>query len=344
MRESIRIKFWKVGCADAITIRFGDKSGLIRNLFIDGGYLSTYLKTIKQELLSIQSANQHVDLWIITHTDRDHIGGVEAFLKDPSIHRKEQLVTEYWFNWSTYEFKQLHDKISVAQGINLRQYLLDKGKLQSKDVVQNIDPVEWYGLHLTVLSPDEDSLNKSKLEWKEVESEKLIASGFNDYGECIDALLKQPHNEDTNVWNGGSIAILLERNNRRILFLADSFPSVTIRALKKMGYSSTNRLHVDYIKLSHHGGKRNFNPKLLEIVNCSKFIILANGITHSLPNKWTLAQILGNPFRSGEKIEFYFNDNTEALKQLFAVDKNKDLYNFECIYSNSEFLAIELNA
>ena len=340
----MKIKFWKVGSADAITINFKDEAGAIKNLFIDSGYLSTYLRTIKQELLDIQAANQCVDLWIITHTDRDHIGGVEAFLKDPSIYEKDELVKQYWFNWSSYEFSPLNEKISVTQGINLRNYLSAIGKLQLTDIIENEKPIEWHGLRLTILSPNEERLTKSKMAWKESESEKLIASSLNDYNEPIHSLLKQHYKEDSDVWNGGSIAFLLECNNKRILFLADSFPSEVIQALKKKGYSSINRLPVDYIKLSHHGSKRNFDPKLLEIIDCSRFIILANGITHSLPSKWTLAQIIGSPSRTGNKIEFLFNDDTEALKGIFTVDKNKELYNFECSYSNLSFLTVELNS
>lgn len=340
----MKIKLWKVGCADAITIKFRDGTGVFKNLFIDGGYLGTYLRTIKNELLDIQAANQFVDLWIITHTDRDHIGGIEAFLKDPSIDKKEELVKEYWFNWSSYEIMPLNNKVSITQGINLRKYLADNGKLQTKDIIEKEQPVEWHGLMLTILSPDEERLTKSKLAWKESEAENLVASGLNDYNEPIGSLLEQPYKEDTDVWNGGSIAFLLESNDRRILFLADSFPSVTIGALKKMGYSPSNRLHVDYIKLSHHGSKKNFDPELLEIIDCTRFIILANGITHSLPNKWTLAQIIGSPFRTKKRIEFYFNDDTEPLKSIFVVDENRDLYNFECFYNNGPFLTIELNA
>lgn len=335
------IKFWKAGSADAITISFNDINGDNKNLFIDGGFLRTYLATIKKELIEIQTAGQSVDLWVITHTDRDHIGGVEAFLKDPSIHNKEQLVKEYWFNWSSYEFSPLNNKISVGQGINLRKYLQEIGKLQSEPVIANVIPLQRHGLRLTILSPDEESYLKSMSAWKEVESEKMIALAINDYKEPIESLLNQPFIEDTDVWNGGSIAFLLEYNHQKILFLADSFPSVIIKSLRKMGYTSANRLKVDYIKLSHHGSKRNFDPFLLEIIECSKFIILANGITHSLSNKWTLAQILASNYRAGNKTEFYFNDDTEVLKSIFTVDKNKELYDFECIYCHSPYLNIQ---
>ncbi|KAA5542948.1 ComEC/Rec2 family competence protein [Adhaeribacter rhizoryzae] len=338
----MKIKFWKVGCGDAITINFEDIDKINRNIFIDGGYLGTYLRTIKQKLLAIQSKSQFVDIWIITHTDRDHIGGVEAFLKDPTLPNKEHLVKEYWFNWSTYDFIPYSDKISVNQGITLRDYLFKTGKLKQIDISSDSQPIIWHNLKFTILSPDLDRLTNSKIAWQEKESDKLLGAGLSDYNNTIESLLKLPYEEDTDVWNGGSIAFLLEQNEKKILFLADSFPSVIIDALRQIGYSDTNKLHVDYIKLSHHGSKRNFNPALLEIVNCSRFIILANGVSHNLPNKWTLAQIITNPNRSNDKIEFYFNDDNDSLRSIFEVDNDKEQYNFTCYYNSSPYLLIDL--
>jgi hypothetical protein len=127
-----------------------------------------------------------------------------------------------------------------------------------------------------------------------------------------------------------------------MLFLADSFPSVVLQTLKEMGYSSTNRLSVDFVKLSHHGSKRSYSPELLEIIDCSRFIILANGVTHSLPNKWTLAQILAKKRDNGNKIEFVFNDDTDKLRHIFSVDERIEQYNFKCSYSNSPFIKIDI--
>jgi hypothetical protein len=199
-----------------------------------------------------------------------------------------------------------------------------------------------YGLSITVLSPDSKRLLISKKKWQEAETNTTISSVINDYCYPIHALLQQPPIEDVDPWNGGSIAFILERGSKRILFLADSYPSVVTASLKKLGYTNRNKLNVDFIKLSHHGSKRNFHPGLLEIVDCSRFIILANGITHSLPNKWTLAQIIGSPDRSDQIIHFYFNDDTPQLRSIFENDNDLQQYRFECHYNSNSHLTIEL--
>lgn len=339
---SMVIKFWNVGCGDAITINFRDSSSIERNFFIDSGYVGTYKPTIKQEILKIQAAGQHVDLWIITHTDKDHIGGIEAFIKDNTLTKKEDIVLQYWFNYSTYITAIPSENVSVSQGINFRDFLSETGRLHNNSIIASNIPIFIHDAKFILLSPSQTSLVNSMARWQEVESARLIATTLSDYGNTIEDLIKQPFEEDTEVWNGGSIAFVLELKEKRVLFLADSFPSVIISSLRSMGYSPSNRLKVNYVKLSHHGSKRNFNQDIFEFIDCSNFIILANGITHGLPNKWTLAKILTNPFRTSEKISFHFVHNNEVLRSIFDTDRNKEKYNFDCHYNTAPYLSIEL--
>jgi ribonuclease BN (tRNA processing enzyme) len=248
----MKIKFWKVGSGDAITISYLDDTGQPRNIFIDGGYLSTYSKTIKRELLAIEEKIQVVDLWIITHTDRDHIGGVEGFIKDPYFTNKKNIVNIFWFNWSSYETGLPDPAISVSQGIILRDYLLKEDKLYVKDIVTGREVFEVFGSRITILSPDKARLERSRQKWIKSESDKLISAGTNDYNRAIEELANYIADEDTEVWNGGSIAFVFEYSNSKILFLADSHPSAIVASLLNSGYSKENKLEVGYIKLSHH--------------------------------------------------------------------------------------------
>ena len=339
----MHIKFWQVGAGDAITIRFENDQAAAKNLFIDGGYLGTYRDTIKKELMTIAGKGEHVDLWIITHTDRDHIGGVEAFLKDPFMEDEDKikLVLDYWFNWSSYEFVRPDPKITVDQGINLRDYLASTGRLHQHDIVSGTAPISWNGLTLNILSPDSTRLNNSKQKWKEYEMATQIAGRASDYDQTIESLAGQPPEVDTDPWNGGSIAFLLQHNGKSILFLADSFPAVVIESLINLGYSPTNKLKVNYMKLSHHGSKRNFDPRIFDYVECSHFIILANGIAHTFPNKWTLAQIITYNHRLKKNTTFYFNHDNPSLRSIFTVDKDNALYNFTCVYSDGPYLQLK---
>ena len=67
--------------------------------------------------------NEFVDLWIIKHTDRDHIGVVEAFIKDPFINKKKNLELYYWFNWSSYEFIPLDVNKGLCRNLLLLKFI-----------------------------------------------------------------------------------------------------------------------------------------------------------------------------------------------------------------------------
>lgn len=339
----MKIKIWQVGNGDALTVNFTDISGKPRNLFIDSGYMGTYVRTIKIELLAIQKRQEKVDLWVITHTDSDHIGGLEALLIDRSIKNKDALVTQFWFNWSDYSYMPPNPQISIRQGVFLREFLSSLGRLFEEDIIARGEPYDFFGCQIFILSPDRQRLENSKIKWAKTEKVWEISGGRGDYDKTIEELAKQDEEENKDAFNGGSIAFLLVTNGKNMLFLADSYPSVVVASLKGLGYSEKNRLTAEYVKLSHHGSKGNTSGDLIGILDCGKFIISAGGVTRGLPDKWTLAKILTHPSRDlTKRVEFLFNNDTPQLRSIFAIDKELEKYNMVCTYTAQTFLEVNL--
>src|SRR5690606_38146377 len=96
-----------------------------------------------------------------------------------------------------------------------------------------------------------------------------------------------------------SIAFILETFDVRILALADSHPYVIEKSLEKAGFSKSNKLKVDVVKVSHHGSKNNTTCDLLDIIDCNDFIISTNGgsSTHTHPDREVIARIIYHPER-----------------------------------------------
>jgi glyoxylase-like metal-dependent hydrolase (beta-lactamase superfamily II) len=63
---------------DALSVKFLGEDHKYHNIFIDGGFTRTYRATLREEILKILEADEEIDLFIITHTDQDHISGVLA--------------------------------------------------------------------------------------------------------------------------------------------------------------------------------------------------------------------------------------------------------------------------
>ena len=107
------------------------------------------------------------------------------------------------------------------------------------------------------------------------------------------------YEKDSDEDNKSSIAFIVHisdkdnKNGKSILFLGDAFPDHIAQNLSDMGYSKENRLNLDYVKISHHASKGNTSDNLLDIIDCSKFIISTNGTNRDkFPHKEAFARIL----------------------------------------------------
>jgi Metallo-beta-lactamase superfamily len=305
------------GNADAIILRFQDEEGKPKNICVDSGFRKTYKLRLKKSLLSIQARGEKVDLWIITHIDQDHISGILAFLKD--IDFPADFVTEFWFNPSMAIIPDDSEKISVQQGIKLRDYLIEQGKCPDQRFTSDLHTINRFGAKITILSPDGTKLDRALAAWDEEErkakSAKPIAGAF-DYDFPIEDLMKTPFKEDTGVWNGSSIAFLFEGQGKRILFLGDGHPSVVAENLfNKFKCSEDNPLKLDLVKVSHHGSAGNTSPDLLNLFDCNRFAFCAAG--SGFPAKETLVRIAASRLSKPEQTVFLFNDETPRYKGIF---------------------------
>ncbi|MBN1876729.1 MAG: MBL fold metallo-hydrolase [Anaerolineae bacterium] len=294
------------------------------------------MNTLKKEAQCIVESGEKIDLFVITHTDRDHIGGVLALIRDFEL---GDIVDKFWFNYEdlTVEVDDRSGKISIADGIHLRDYLKQNGKLPAYDITAAVEAVDFYGAWLTVLSPMPLDVGKYQNLWLKEEKagleRTLITAGEDDYSHSISELSQKPFREDRSLLNRVSIAFLFQLYGKSILFLADSHPSIVVNSLKRLGYSRDRKLKVDLVKLSHHGSKFNTSDELLSLIQCDSFAISANGQNRDyFPHKECLARILCSSGRDlTNKVQFIFNYDNDTLRSIFSVEEFEK-YNFECLY------------
>jgi len=84
----------KAAWGDCLWIEYGDRSKPFR-ILIDGGITSTY-ESVKGRVLKLAEGQRHIDLFVITHIDEDHIAGSVKLLG----HLNELGLTfgDIWFN------------------------------------------------------------------------------------------------------------------------------------------------------------------------------------------------------------------------------------------------------
>lgn len=308
----ITVRVLKAKHGDCILVSHDGPTGVF-NLLIDGGTSTTFKYGPRQRyagalcvaLDNLKAKGQHIDLAILTHIDDDHIHGlIKAFEKPGYL---SEMVKSIWFNSSrliTRHFDvpeipenniELFDdspQTTVKQGKDLEE-LLDKIGCVRAPLVMAGQIHEVGPFKLKLLSPDRKQLEKLLHVWSsEVDSGKTSVHD-NDYHLSLeDIWLDDKFESDTSVYNGSSIAFILESDSKRMLFLGDAHEGIVSKNLRNFGYSETKKLKLDLVKLSHHGSQYNTSSELLRLLDSPIYIVSTDGSKHGLPNKRTIARII----------------------------------------------------
>lgn len=336
----MKIKFLPAFNGDCILISF-EHEEKNRNILIDGGVPRTYQRHLKPELEEVIQKGENIDLLIVTHIDDDHIGGIKELYQDTGF--SKDFIKEIWFNsgdllsdyFNTERdpiravkiIKDNQTSMSVRQGNTLEKALIEeKSNWIQKLISVSVDKINFLGLSITILSPNEEKLKKLHKHWEtEINKKVKMSEEHDDFNIPISELVNRKFNEDKAIPNGSSIAFLLEADNKSILLLGDAHPSVISNSLEKLELASEeNKLKLDLVKVSHHASKGNTSPKLLSLIECNKFVISTDGSKHGLPDKEAIARIIASQPSS----TIYFNYD-EISKEIFT-SEDKENYVFNC--------------
>jgi len=93
---------------------------------------------------------------------------------------------------------------------------------------------------------------------------------------------------------------------------------------------------LDLVKVSHHASKGNTSPRLLSLIESSKFVVSTDGSKHGLPDKEVIARIIASQLNS----TIYFNYD-EISKEIFSKE-DKENYSFSCALLSETDYSIEL--
>jgi len=333
----IKLNILKAGSGDSIHLKYLNNSGIEKNILIDGGVGEIYKKEIKH---IVSSLNQ-LDLIIVTHIDKDHIGGINKLLSSKNLIK----IKEVLFNSANLIKKNNSNFISISDGINLVEHLR-KQNIKVNDVALVIGS-KWIDSDFTIefLSPTLEALMHLEKHWSKIEDEqnKLISSSTRIDNRNLNDIVNEQFKEvkyENDIANWSSLAFEVKYKNINILFLGDAKDSIIVNTLRSYGYSLSKKYKVDYIKLSHHGSKYNTSTEFLEIIECNHFIFSTNG-THQKPHIQTISRILCNNERNlKQKIYLYFNYPKEQyeLKKVRLLTKEEEIkYNCECVFNKNIF-------
>jgi beta-lactamase superfamily II metal-dependent hydrolase len=333
--HEITFTFFDIGGGDAVWIRFLGTDKNWHNILIDGGYGYAYKMAFGPLINHLLSYGEKIDLWVITHIDRDHIGAVLGFIQDKKIKDKPQAAKEFWFNHSGTTVKTPNGKLAVDDGIKFRKYLTDNGLLTKEAITTSLASSNVFGLSITILSPTPEKLAIADALWLAEEKGGKIGRSkeMADHAKSIEDLQDLVFSGDPDAINGSSIGLFIKYKSVSTLLLGDSHADVVLATLQAHGYSEENPISVEFMQLAHHGSKANNSPDLLAMINTENYVITGNGIHNRHPDKETLVRLLVQKNRTTTPIQLHFPCNTTELATMFSPDQNAfERYNFNCSY------------
>jgi beta-lactamase superfamily II metal-dependent hydrolase len=345
-----RLTMYPASDGDALLLTWGE----VRDphyALIDLGRTNDY-KQLRPALRKIG----RFELFTISHIDADHIEGAIPLLKEATAPFAPE---DVWFNaWHHLKNAEARlekmdglETLSAKQGEKLSAGIIrfhwpwnrafGANGIVSVDSPAALQTIELAGgLKIKLLSPGDQELASLEPVWmnelakanlRPLDPDEVPERAPADFEALsplnVEALAQKPFVEDKAGPNGASIAFLAEFRGRRVLLGADAHPGVIERSLGKLGFSDTNRMRLDLFKLCHHGSKANTSPKLLKMLDCTRFAISTDGTKHNHPDRETVARILMNDPQRPKT--FYFNVNQENATVWNRSDFQSN-YNYDC--------------
>lgn len=325
---------------DGLLLRYGDATRT-RRVLIDAGRASSY-PMIKPVLAA--SGDGPLDLLVVTHVDQDHVLGVLALFRDP----ERVTFNDVWFNGYDHLLDSQFENFGPQDGELLTTTLLTQEVPWNRafsgravEVGHALDPFDEDTV-LRILSPDRTQLERLVPLWvKECAAHGLIPgrdpvvppAGLESFGAVdIEALAATPFAADTSRTNATSIGFLFEYDGVRLMFTGDGDDTRLATSLAEHPEAKAGgRVRLDALKVAHHGSGGNLSRRLLDLIDCRRYLISTNGARHGHPDEVAMARILKY---GGESKEICFNYRSRAA--LWDVSEWKEKYGYTVVMPPEE--------
>ncbi len=284
----------------AVQAQFGDslilEFGTAANpsfILIDGGPPDTFKNSLADALKTIVKSNK-LDLVALSHVDGDHIAGLldlmAALEEDVANGDQPRIVVGgLWHNSfqrtidpSGEITQRLQTLMSIAgaaavamplspdslftikDGNRLRTFAkklklpLNSGFQDELVMLETAPPqIKFGSLTFTVIGPNKTNLEQLRLAWIEWLA-KIEQKAISDPSTLANA--------DVSVPNLSSIVLLAECEGKTILLTGDARSDHTFAGLAAAGLLTNGKMHVDVLKVAHHGSDRNVTSEFFKMV------------------------------------------------------------------------------
>jgi beta-lactamase superfamily II metal-dependent hydrolase len=335
-------------------------------MLVDGGPDPTYRETLRTRLVKLAASRPErlldIDLLMISHIDDDHINGVQDLLSEIARGGLPRVrIRRLWFN----SFESLVDAnagfVSAARSRKLATAA--KGRIggaavsiiasvrQGNQVARlatqlGLEDNQPLGglvvsprrsaktikvtpqLSLTIIGPNRDRVDRLRDEWAEI-------AAAADTGPTALAYV------DESVANLSSIVVLARSVGKTMLLTGDARGDDILSGLRAArALDPSGRVHLDLLKLPHHGSDRNVDTDFFRAVIADNYVISGNGDENN-PELATLAML--TEARGRATYTIYFTNREPRIERWFARNRRSvDNYKVKYRRANSPSISVDL--
>lgn len=344
---------------DALMLHYGE-SGATKLIVIDAGPKGVYSNSVRPRLEQLRGGADEplpIELLMVSHIDGDHVTGVISLTREllDAIDEGEPApydILKLWHNSFDDIIGDKADALGAAVGAAVEAVSVGGGTIpaslpldepaaaivadvkQGRELRMNADRLGLLvneepgklimapktgaevidmgdGLKFTVIGPSQTRLEDLQVEW----DAKLKQFGLEqDAGTIAAAFL------DKSIPNLSSIVVMAEADGKRMLLTGDARGDHIIDGLQSAGLLEEGKIHVDLLKLPHHGSDRNVSTAFFRKVTADHYVISANG-TDNNPDLPTLVMI--SEARGQDEFTIHLTNREQRLEDFFAAEKQK---------------------
>ena len=277
---------------DCLILQFGTEADP-RYILIDGGPPDTFQNDLDTAMLQEVVKSKALDLVVASHIDNDHIVGLLdlfAALEENQANEEDPRVSAAGL-WHNSFQRTLDPNGEIAQGL---QTLMTMAGARSMAMPLSADaffgvkegnrlrilakklgvpinagfpddlvllesanqPLRFGSLTVRVVGPTRDNLDKLRDEWL-----RWLEKAERQMSSAPEALA----NSDRSVPNLSSIVLLAECDGKTALLTGDARSDHILAGLKEAGLLTDGKVHVDLLKVPHHGSKAQRDGGILQV-------------------------------------------------------------------------------
>jgi hypothetical protein len=319
-------------------------------VLIDGGSQGIYKSIIKPRLDVLRNGSTlALRMVMVSHIDSDHITGIVDLFKALSEQQNGGAdpfcdIQTLWFNSFGQIHGDTHPSVAAATAASLGGPSIPGLDEQTQAVVASIPqgnalsqlaadlhvavnqgagaplvmplttgrrtvPIAA-GLTFTILAPPQSQLDRLQQDWESAKAD----NPSDPAAQTADYL-------NNTVPNMSSIVVLAEAAvaggaAKRMLLTGDARGDIILAALDAAGLTTGGRLHVDLLKVQHHGSNHSTTQDFFERVTADRYVISGNG-KHGIPHPEALGFL--SAARHGQAYEVFFTNRVgvEGLGAMF---------------------------